>query len=157
MKNPRIKKIIIHSAGTNTITELDLVIIYYTSDIIASENCCGIVHPWYFKSNTESFIEAKQFNSCLNKKVSVDKFGEIKNCPSMETSFGNILCTSIEDIVDIEDFQHVFKINKDQIETCSDCEYRFICQDCRAYLQEPTNKLSKPLKCNYDPYQGKWL
>jgi hypothetical protein len=39
---------------------------------------------------------------------------------------------------------------------CKDCEFRYICTDCRAYLEDPYNEYSKPLKCGYDPYTGEW-
>jgi hypothetical protein len=32
----------------------------------------------------------------------------------------------------------------------------YICHDCRVYLQDPKNPLSKPAKCRYDPYQVRW-
>ncbi len=31
-----------------------------------------------------------------------------------------------------------------------------MCTDCRAYVEDPNDNLSKPLKCGYDPYTGKW-
>ena len=37
-----------------------------------------------------------------------------------------------------------------------DCEFRYICTDCRAYVEDPEDILSKPLKCGYNPYTGEW-
>ena len=37
-----------------------------------------------------------------------------------------------------------------------DCEFRYICTDCRVFIQEDANILSKPLKCNYNPYTALW-
>lgn len=39
---------------------------------------------------------------------------------------------------------------------CKDCEFRYICTDCRAYVEDPDDILSKPLKCGYNPYTGEW-
>ena len=47
-------------------------------------------------------------------------------------------------------------INKDLIDVCKDCEFRYICTDCRAYIQDKNNIYSKPAKCNYDPYNAEW-
>ena len=47
-------------------------------------------------------------------------------------------------------------IQKDQIAVCKDCEFRYICTDCRAYKEDPEDDYSKPLKCGYDPYTGVW-
>jgi len=102
------------------------------------------------------FSESQVFNSCLNRKISIDKNGEIKNCPSMQTSFGNILKTSLLSVVNDENFKKKWAIGKDKIDICKDCEFRYICTDCRAYLKDSQNIFSKPLKCNYDPYTAKW-
>lgn len=40
--------------------------------------------------------------------------------------------------------------------TCMHCEFRHICTDCRAYLDDPEDRYSKPLKCSYDPFTTKW-
>ena len=37
-----------------------------------------------------------------------------------------------------------------------DCKFRYICTDCRAYLANPNDMYSKPLKCNYNPYSATW-
>jgi SPASM domain peptide maturase of grasp-with-spasm system len=152
-RNPRLKRVIVHSAPSNKVIETENVIIYYSTDPIHSESCCGIISPWYFSTNTMAFSEAKKHNSCLNKKISVDKYGNIKNCPSFENSYGHITETSLNEVISLKDFKAVWDINKDKIEVCKDCEYRYICQDCRAYISDPNNIHSKPLKCNYDPYE----
>src|SRR6185295_1561186 len=54
------------------------------------------------------------------------------------------------------DFAALWSINKDQIAICKDCEFRYICTDCRAYLQDTADLYSKPSKCTYDPYTAEW-
>ena len=99
-----------------------------------------------------SFLETLHFNNCLNQKISIDRLGKIKNCPSMTKDFGDVsLRPSFEDIVTSEDFRYLWKIKKDDIEICKDCELRYACLDCRAYLTDPQNLLSKPVKCKYTP------
>lgn len=102
------------------------------------------------------FCESMQYNSCLNSKVSIDINGDIKNCPSMTKSFGNINNTTLKYTINKKDFQSFWNINKDKIEVCKDCEYRYICSDCRAYLKNPENIYSQPAKCTYNPYIAKW-
>ena len=43
-----------------------------------------------------------------------------------------------------------------KIHVCKDCEFRYICTDCRAYIEDPNDILSKPLKCGYNPYTAEW-
>jgi SPASM domain peptide maturase of grasp-with-spasm system len=123
---------------------------------ILNEKHCGIINDEYFYSNTKLFTESQLHNTCLNRKISIDKDGNIKNCPSMAESFGNIKDTTLEEALNKPGFKKYWNINKDQIEVCKDCEFRHICTDCRAYIEDPENQYSKPLKCGYNPYTNVW-
>lgn len=122
---------------------------------------CGKVDMKYFNTNLPKVLEAINHNSCLHKKVGIDIDGNIKNCPLMPEKFGNIHQSSLEEILMQSEFKKYWNLTKDKIETCKDCEFRYVCTDCRAYT-ERTNKnkegldVSKPLKCGYDPYTGIW-
>lgn len=117
---------------------------------------CGIISPNFFNVNKDKVLESLNHNSCLNKKISVDKNGYIKNCPSMSENFGNIQDTKLEETLKKSSFKKYWTITKDQIETCKDCEFRHICTDCRAFIEDPKNIHSKPLKCGYNPYSNIW-
>lgn len=122
---------------------------------------CGSVSEFYFSPDLKCFMEANLNNSCLHKKISIDVDGNIKNCPSMQQSFGNIENTTLKEALQHEDFKKYWNLTKDNIEVCKDCEFRYICTDCRAYTERShTDKngldISKPLKCGYNPYIGEW-
>ncbi|PZF73831.1 grasp-with-spasm system SPASM domain peptide maturase [Taibaiella soli] len=117
---------------------------------------CGIIHHSYFSMNVETFTESQHHNTCLNRKISIDAEGNIKNCPSMSESFGNIQDTTLKEAVEKPGFKKYWDITKDQITVCKDCEFRHICTDCRAYLENPEDDYSKPLKCGYNPYTCEW-
>ena len=157
-KNKRVKQIILHS--TNNIDKIVDIHKYskliYTSEIISSENCCGNISPYYFRSNIYHFTESQKYNTCLNRKVCIDKKGFIKNCPSMKNNYGNINDVTIIDVINNRAFKKFWKINKDKITVCKDCEFRYICTDCRAFIKEINNIYSQPLKCKYNPYIEKW-
>jgi SPASM domain peptide maturase of grasp-with-spasm system len=128
-----------------------------TSQKIDSHAHCGLITLKQLCTPTVPlFFENKLYNGCLNRKVSIDANGEIKNCPSMSASFGNIAETSIRTAIGNEAFQEKGKITKDQISVCRDCEFRYACTDCRAYTEQPANPYSKPLKCGYNPYTCEW-
>jgi len=79
----------------------------------------------------------------------------------MSQSFGNIKDTTLEKALLHPDFKKYWNLTKDEIEVCKDCEFRYICTDCRAYTERThTNAegldISKPLKCGYNPYTGEW-
>jgi SPASM domain peptide maturase of grasp-with-spasm system len=156
-ENRRIAKLVIHDAPVNSaaITPAGVQLLFLNRHI-DSPNCCGEVNAGYFFSNLQCFSEAQKFNTCLNKKISVDARGEIKNCPSMAKSFGNVCEVSLHDALARRDFQDLWFINKDRIDVCRDCEFRYVCTDCRAYISKPDNIYSKPSKCRYDPYTAQW-
>ncbi len=156
LKFARLKRLTLYGSNKNGIYENIEFTILKTKEIIVSESSCGKVCMDNFNSKIEFFIESKNYNNCLNKKVSIDKFGNIKNCPSMSESFGHINDSKLSKIIEKTEFKKFWNINKDQIEVCRDCEFRYICMDCRAYRKSIDNEFSKPLKCNYDPYQNIW-
>lgn len=160
---PRIYRIVVYNSpqtGSQTITtssgqSLLGEVIHLTHEVTSADHC-GAIDPYFFAIDTKTFTEAQQFNTCLNGKIGIDARGEIKNCPSLETSFGNVSHTSLHQALLKKDFKTLWHINKDQVDTCKDCEFRYICTDCRAFIQNPTDIYSKPSKCQYDPYTATW-
>ena len=130
--------------------------ILLTKEIISDNIHCGKIGVDNFVINIDADRISRKYNSCLYKKIGIDKLGNIKNCPSMPESFGNISDTTLAEAIEKPGFKKYWNINKDQIHVCKDCEYRYICTDCRAYVEDPDDILSKPLKCGYNPYTGEW-
>ncbi len=158
-KYPRVHAIYAHSAPTTEtlhISEQGMGHIFFTQDEITSSNHCGIISPDYFTINIKTFTEARKHNTCLNRKISVDTEGYIRNCPNMKEHYGNIKNTTLQQALEHPDFKKYWFINKDQVAVCKDCEFRYICTDCRAYIENPEDMYSKPLKCGYNPYTCEW-
>ncbi len=131
--------------------------IVFIKEKIYSHSHCGLINMKNINKPTAlMFVENKNFNGCLNKKISIDVDGLIKNCPSMSDSFGHHKDTDMISVLAIEEFTNKWLLKKDDISVCKDCEFRYACTDCRAYLSDPQDSLSKPLKCGYDPYKGVW-
>lgn len=65
----------------------------------------------------------------------------------------DVECLSDQHLKQIKKY---WNIHKDQISICGDCEYRHVCTDCCAYIEDPNDDYSKPLKCGYDPYTNIW-
>lgn len=161
-RNLRINKLIVFKGNKTDILSSDQGRIFLEiENTIDDCKSCGLVSTNGFFINKYHFKEANNVNTCLSKKISIDINGEIKNCPSMSKSFGNIKNTTLEEALSHTSFKDYWNISKDHIEVCKDCEFRYICTDCRAYTERThTNDkeldISKPLKCGYDPYLGKW-
>jgi SPASM domain peptide maturase of grasp-with-spasm system len=139
----------------NLINEGNYGNIFFISNKILNI-CCGYIENENMVIHENHFLESQHHNTCLNRKISIDEHGEIKNCPSMAKSYGNIRDTKLIDVVNNPEFQKMWHIKKDDITKCKDCEFRHICTDCRAYIENPDDIYSAPLKCGYDPYTGVW-
>lgn len=131
--------------------------IQFINEVIKDNTCCGQVHASYFRINQAMFTESLHYNSCLHKKISITPTGEVKNCPSLPLTFGNVKQQTLKEIVIRDSFKEYWQITKDQIDICKDCEFRYVCTDCRAFIENPKNIYAKPLKCNYDPYTATWV
>lgn len=159
-----IKSIIVHSSERNELFKIHshalragMGNIIFTSQQIDSGTHCGNISSSGFNyNNIAAYMEARLFNSCLNRKVGIDVDGRIKNCPSQEQHFGKIGETPLLYICLEEQFQHLWNIKKDDVAVCRDCEFRYICSDCRIFTENMADQYSKPMKCNYDPYTNNW-
>jgi len=132
----------------------------FTKDTLAIISC-GKVNVADFNTNMPKVLEAINHNSCLHKKLGIDVAGNIKNCPALPQSFGNIHEMTLEQVLRQGAIQQYWDMTKEEIMVCKDCEFRNVCTDCRAFTERShTNKLgydiSKPLKCGYDPYSNEW-
>jgi SPASM domain peptide maturase of grasp-with-spasm system len=136
-------------------------ILCFTTQNLNNRNTCGIFNEDIFSINIQHYTESLNHNSCLHKKISIDVDGNIRNCPSMPQSFGNIKDTTLEEALNHLDFKKYWNVTKDMIAVCKDCEFRHICTDCRAYTERThfgeDIDLSKPLKCGYNPYTNEWV
>ncbi len=159
----RLDKIILHTSNENKLLnfeDFNLTNIFYLKESILNFKKCGKFNQNTFTINLKFLTESINHNSCLHKKISIDKDGFMRNCPSMPQSFGNIKDTTLEEALNHPDFKKYWNVNKDMIEVCKDCEFRHICTDCRAYTErthfDGEIDLSKPLKCGYNPYTNEW-
>lgn len=153
--NPRLQTIVFFSAPNNKIFENHALRVVYTQKRMTSHADCCSISVGSFNSKIEFYTESQNHNTCLNRKISVDTYGEIRNCPSMFNSFGNVNTTLLKDALMDEKFKEFWNLTKDQIDVCKECEFRHICMDCRAHRLS-NNIFSKPSRCSYDPYKKKW-
>lgn len=157
LKNPRISSISLYDSSKDSVENVLGRTLIHSSSSLSSKSC-GKINPSSFSCNIKTFSESQKFNTCLNGKISISDIGLIKNCPSLIQSFGEISnhYDNLEKMVESTPFKRLWKVTKNEIRICRDCEFRHVCTDCRAYLEDPSNELSKPLKCGYDPYTGVW-
>lgn len=160
LDNPRITSVLIHSCENYCTMDDNKNLnsdqkITFTQNTIHDDTHCGVVSPNYFNLDLRHTLESLSFNTCLNKKISIDVKGNIKNCPSMKTCYGNISENNLLQVAKSPDFQKQWGIKKESINVCKICEFRNVCTDCRAFHLDDYS-LDKPKKCTYDPLLMKW-
>ncbi|MDR3327162.1 MAG: grasp-with-spasm system SPASM domain peptide maturase [Prevotellaceae bacterium] len=152
----KITSITIYNAKEPDICYIQQATLIHKQENITSCEDCGKISKNVFTCNLHLYTESQQYNTCLNGKASVDVSGQIRNCPSMPVGFGHYRDVSLIETVKKPVFQQLWKIRKDDINVCRDCEFRYMCTDCRAYIKDKSNILSQPEKCRYNPYIAKW-
>jgi len=157
--NARIMAIIIHTTPEGVLLQSKAgnSNIFYIKNQLLSEEHCGAVSKFNFTVNLTLFMESHFHNNCLNKKIAVDKVGFIKNCPSMKNHYGHHKSNTLKSALENHSFNKYWDVSKDFVSICKDCEFRYVCTDCRVYTEDPTVEHAKPAKCNYDPYTATWL
>lgn len=133
-------------------------VIRYIQERVPDAAHCGTINSRNLSVPTTTlFTELLAHNGCLNRKIAIDELGQIKGCPAMAHVAGQFGKTSLAEAAASREITRWWDVAKDGIEVCKDCEFRYVCTDCRAHLSDPANPLSKPAKCSYDPYTGRWL
>lgn len=155
-KYPLIESLYVFKSAYDKIIKSFSNTIVFSTQAEYGKKCCGSISSKYFNVEFGHIRESLHFNSCLNRKIAVDGDGLIRNCWAMPQDYGHVDSVTITDIVKTQEFQKYWGITKDQVTVCKDCEFRHICTDCRAYLENPDAVYSKPLKCGYNPYTCEW-
>jgi len=109
-----------------------------------------------FICNLTAFCEAQNNNLALNKKVCIDKNGNIKNYLSHKQVFGNIRKDRLLQVFSKDSFSAIWKISNDRIEKCKDCQYRYMCFSCSEIYFRDMNKIFKTQQCSFNPYKNTW-
>ena len=155
-QNSRITYILLFEAPHDeiiTLTNIRGNIVYYSKPVYYTE--CYI-NQQSFVVNMPLYTESLHYNTFYNRKLSIDKHGNIKNYLTQKQSFGNIFSARIEEIIQKKSFRKVWKIKKDFIDVCKDCEFRYMCVDSRFPIQRCKNSYYHTQECPYNPYICKW-
>lgn len=104
------------------------------------------------KINKNLFERLKSGNNCFSSKIYIDCELKVYPCV-MERRFfhGSIQTQDLNNILS----QDILLMDKNKVDGCKDCEYRYACFDCRPNTLGKSI-FSKPWYCTYNPYSGKW-
>jgi len=156
--NPRINYILLYEASCQKVISEDGVrgnLVLYNKSISWSRT---YINPQDFSVNMPLYTESLHYNTFYNRKVCITVDGDIKNYFTSERSFGNVKKESIRDVISQAEFQKYWKVNKDKIAICRDCEFRYMCVDARIPLRTNSGGyyFDENSKCPYNPYICLW-
>lgn len=112
-----------------------------------------------------SFITNKRFfnnaiinNTCWSNKIAVTSKGELIPCVfERDLILGDLKKNTLKDIIKSVNYKFALGLNKDKIDICKDCEYRYACKDCRPLGKSNNGNIyAKYSRCTYNPYIGIW-
>jgi len=112
-----------------------------------------------FICNINSFIESNNHNLYFNKKIRISSSGEIFNGVETNMIHGKMDKLSKEEVLNLVKLSKVtdlWNMNKDRIDVCKDCEFRYMCLDNRIPNKRIDGSLYYKSECSYNPYIAKW-
>jgi SPASM domain peptide maturase of grasp-with-spasm system len=75
--------------------------------------------------NRSYFMESQHYNPYYNRKVCIDRFGNIKNSLTQDYDFGNVNQQSLKDVVMSENFQTLWHAKPDRVMELKDSALRY--------------------------------
>ncbi len=112
------------------------------------------------KIEEKGFVKRINGHNCWQDRACITSNGDVIPCiMARDKIIGNIRNkeNNLKLIFNNKKSQNYQKLSKDKIQTCKDCEYRYVCFDCRPLVEGQTGNLyAKPPNCLYNPYNGIW-
>lgn len=160
-ENNRIFRFIVHGTQKEDFSKdnlnlqiKDWQLVFITEEIHPDSK--DLISKKSFCPSLDFFTEAQSHNPSLNRKISIDRFGSIKNYLSHEKIYGNIQIDKLSTIIKTEQFTSMWYINNDSIEVCKECQYRYICFS-NSDIEEKNNTFYKKQMCNFNPQTNQWV
>lgn len=96
------------------------------------------------------FIRNISGNSCWQGKINITCDGYISPCimgeEFVDKTF-NIRTSSLKTILDNYIIPNFWSLSRDKIEDCKECQYRYVCRDCRPLCGNKENLLKREKDC----------
>ena len=103
--------------------------------------------------NLKESLDIVYNESCFATHLYIGSDMEVYPCPmERRVSHGNLRGNHLKDLLK----SSILNFSKDEVEGCKDCEYRYLCIDCRPD-SITGNLYEKPWYCTYNPYDGTWM
>lgn len=102
--------------------------------------------------NIEETLKYNYDQSCFATHLYIGSDMNVYPCPMERRLYhGNLREGHLKDMLKA----NILNMSKNDVNGCSDCEYRYLCLDCRPDSLYGDIK-EKPWYCTYNPYDGTW-
>lgn len=113
-----------------------------------------------FPVDVYQFFHNLECHPCIGNIITISNSGDVFTCPTIrDYKFGNIKNKKLYMVFNkkMDEINELWKLNLDKVKKCTDCEFRYICIDCRSLEKSLTGKLKEKILCNYNPEEDEWL
>lgn len=126
----------------------------------SSANCGRVkVKPNFKGISGFDFKRNYSGNSCWQGKINITCDGYISPCIMGEEFINrefNVKTHTLDEILNNYLKPKFWGISRDKIEVCKDCEYRYVCKDCRPMSIRKESLYKRGDMCKYNPYERIW-
>lgn len=121
----------------------------------------GLITKPNFSTNPDSFHRNQLYHTCLAGKIAVTADGQVIPCIfSRNDIIGSLKDQELAGILESPALKETWELTKDKVLVCKDCEYRYVCSDCRPLAEGSScgkGYSNAPFpRCTYNPYSGEW-
>ena len=115
-----------------------------------------------FSAPKRVFERYSSSHGCLAGKITITDRGDILPCIfSRDQVTGNVVkAGSLKAVLEKDPINDIWTTTKDDVLVCQDCEYRYVCFDCRPLSQGANGgreyQRAPYPRCTYNPYEGEW-
>lgn len=105
----------------------------------------------------EEMFSRRHVNHCLDRAIAVTADRQVRVCPMIEERLGDLSSEPLQRVFAERRMNRYWKMTKDVIDGCRQCEFRYACVDCTALdLWRNRAANTATLICNYDPVRAVW-
>ncbi len=121
----------------------------------------GLILGPDFSAQPDFFQRSVEGHNCLAGKITITDNGNVLPCIfSREQIVGNVRTRNLAKVLEGK-IQDIWQTTKDDVLVCQDCEYRYVCFDCRPISEGAScgngqYETAPYPRCTYNPYEGKW-
>jgi SPASM domain peptide maturase of grasp-with-spasm system len=155
LKYLRLREIVIYNCPKKSVNR-STNNISFTSENIENILTNKVSKTDDFVLTIDAYLESQNHNLFYNRRIYIDNDNNIKHSIDGLNKYPITENQNLLDIIIKNEFKKLWSINKNRIEVCKDCEFRYVCPDNRIPILKEKNLYYHLTSCNYNPYTNKW-